>query len=144
MRENHEKWVGVTKQPPQLFKKAGFKNFAIFTGKHLRWSLPLIKLQAFRSATLLKSGSNTGLPVNIANVLKKICKHLFWRRSANGFFWTLVGQTISLKTFLNVYLGAILLKFLSTPFAWKTATFNHFHCLIHFNDTHLIFCSISY
>ena len=29
--------------------KAVLKNFTIFTGKHLCWSLLLIKLQAFRS-----------------------------------------------------------------------------------------------
>ena len=38
----------------QMFFKIGaLKNFVIFTGKHLCWSL-------FRSATLLKRGSNTG------------------------------------------------------------------------------------
>ena len=31
---------GRQKQPPETFyKKTGFKNFAIFTGKHLYWSL---------------------------------------------------------------------------------------------------------
>ena len=34
------------KQPPEVFcKKKVFKNFANFTGKHLRWSLFLIKMQ---------------------------------------------------------------------------------------------------
>ena len=36
-----------------------FQSFAIFTGKHLWRSLFLIKLQGWRSATLLKRGSNT-------------------------------------------------------------------------------------
>ena len=37
----------------QMFFKIGlFKNFANFTGKHLCWSLFLIKLQAFRSSNL--------------------------------------------------------------------------------------------
>ena len=35
------------------------KNLRKFAGKHLCWSLFLIKLQAFTSATLLKSNSNT-------------------------------------------------------------------------------------
>ena len=36
----------IQKQPPEVFyKKAVFKNFAILTGKHLYWSLILIKLQ---------------------------------------------------------------------------------------------------
>ena len=36
-------------------KKAVLKNFAIFKGKHLTWSLFLINLQAWRSATLKKT-----------------------------------------------------------------------------------------
>ena len=43
--------IGVTyrsqKQPPELFyKRAVIKNFAIFTGKYLCWSLFLIRLEA--------------------------------------------------------------------------------------------------
>ena len=34
-----------TGRPEVLCKKIVFKNFAIFTGKHLCWSLFLIKLQ---------------------------------------------------------------------------------------------------
>ena len=41
--------------PSEVFnKKAILKNFSIFTRKHLCCSLFLIKLQAFRAATLLK------------------------------------------------------------------------------------------
>ena len=50
------------KQPPEVFykravlkmfyKRAVLKMFAIFTGKHLRWSLFSIELEAFRPATL--------------------------------------------------------------------------------------------
>ena len=40
-------------------EKAVLKNFAIFTGKHLSWSLLLIDLQASRPATFLKRDSNT-------------------------------------------------------------------------------------
>ena len=62
------------KLPQEVFhKKAALKNVAIFTGKHLRWSL-FLKLQKFRNihmktpvleslfnkvATLLKRDSNT-------------------------------------------------------------------------------------
>ena len=36
----------------QMFFKIGvFMNFSIFTGKHLCWSLFLIKLQAFKKET---------------------------------------------------------------------------------------------
>ena len=38
-------------------RKAVVKNFAIFTGKHLWWSLFFIKLQTFRLATISKRDS---------------------------------------------------------------------------------------
>ena len=41
-------------------EKGVLNNFAIFTGKHLCWSLFLMKLQA-RPATLLKRDPNTGV-----------------------------------------------------------------------------------
>ena len=42
----------------QMFLKIGvFKNFTIFTGKQLCWSLFLIKLLGFRPATLFKRDS---------------------------------------------------------------------------------------
>ena len=41
--------------PPEVFNKKGVpKRFAMSKGKHLCWSLFLIKLQAFRPTTLLK------------------------------------------------------------------------------------------
>ena len=40
-------------------KEAALKNFAIFAGKHLFWSLFSMKLQAWKPATLLKRDSNT-------------------------------------------------------------------------------------
>ena len=50
-------------------KKGVLKNFANFTGKCLRLSLFLIKLQALRLATLLKRDSNTGVFLwNLQNV----------------------------------------------------------------------------
>ena len=56
------------KQPPEVIYKAVLKNFAIFTGKHLFWSLFLIRFQPFRPATLLKRDSNTGVfPWNLRN-----------------------------------------------------------------------------
>ena len=52
----------LKKQPPEAFcKKGALKNFANFTGKHLRWSLFLIKLQVRRHASFLKRDSNAGV-----------------------------------------------------------------------------------
>ena len=67
------------------------KNFAIFTGKHLCWSLSLKKSKAFRPAALLKRDSNTGcLFVNIAkflrkSILKNICEMVFLHYQSTSF-----------------------------------------------------------
>ena len=45
--------LSLQKQSYIFFKTVFYKNFVMFTGKHLRWSL-------FRPATLSKRDSNTG------------------------------------------------------------------------------------
>ena len=51
--------INNKKLPPEVFyKKAVLENLSMFTGKHLGWSLFLIKLHAFRSATLLERNFN--------------------------------------------------------------------------------------
>ena len=59
------------------------KNFAIFTGKHLCWSLFFNKVLQLKSATLLKGDSNAGV---LLWILWNFSKHLFWRTSANDCF----------------------------------------------------------
>ena len=65
-----------------FMKKAVLKHFTIYTGRHLHWSLFLIKLQGFSPATLLKRDSNCScFPVNIVKfwrtlVLKNIRERL--------------------------------------------------------------------
>ena len=56
-------------QPPKGFcKKDVLKNFANFTGKHLQWSLFLIKSKAWRPATFLKKKlRNRWFPVKFKN-----------------------------------------------------------------------------
>ena len=72
------------KQPPEVFyKNAALKNFAIYTGKYLPWSLFFIKLQACRAAALLKRDSNTSV---FLSILRSFQEHLFWRTSANCCF----------------------------------------------------------
>ena len=48
-----------------FINKAVLKNSAIFTWKHLYWSLFLMKLQAFRSATLLERDSSAGVLLSL-------------------------------------------------------------------------------
>ena len=63
-------------------KKSILKNLAMLTGKHVCWSLFLIKSQTLRPATLLKKRlQDRCFPLNIAKVLrtpvlKKICERL--------------------------------------------------------------------
>ena len=52
------------------------KNFAILTGKHLSWSLSLVKLKTFSSVTLLKKSSNTGV---FLWTLQNFKEHIFYR-----------------------------------------------------------------
>ena len=66
----------------QMFFKVGvLKCYTIFTGKHLRWSLFLIKFQSFQSfrpATLLKSNSNKGVFLWIYLRTVFFIEHLQW------------------------------------------------------------------
>ena len=80
------KLLTVRSSRSQMFFKMGaLKNPAIFTEKHLCWSLFLTKLQVFRPATLLKRDCNTScFPTNIAEFLKPA---LF----IEHFRWLLVG-----------------------------------------------------
>ena len=52
------------------FKIGVLKNFAMFMGKHLCWSLFLIKYPAFRATALLKEDFNTCFSANIAKFLR--------------------------------------------------------------------------
>ena len=75
------------------------KNFAIFTGKQLRWSLYLIKLQAFKC-----------FPVNIAKSLTAV----FLQSTSGGCFCRCsVLHHIFKKTLLNIlqlYIAFFVLK----------------------------------
>ena len=64
----------------QIFFKIGvLENFTNFTGKHLCWSLFLIKLQVWKLNNLLRRDSNTGAvrkklqKQSFANTLQKRC-----------------------------------------------------------------------
>ena len=57
---NDERFIRSSRS--QMFwKRRVLKYFAIFTGKHLCWSLFLIKLHPWMASTLLKRDSNTGV-----------------------------------------------------------------------------------
>ena len=54
------------------FKIDVFKNFAIFTGKHLCWSFFVIKLPAYKPANLLKRDSKTNAMEHLRWLLFKV------------------------------------------------------------------------
>ena len=75
----------------QMFFKIGvLRNFAIFTGKHLHLSNFLIKLQAFKPATLLKRDSNTGV---FLLILWNFKEHFFRRTPPDDCFWRKLDTT---------------------------------------------------
>ena len=66
--------INNKKLPPKvLYKKAVLENLSMFTEKHLGWSLFLIKLQAFRAATLLERNFNDVHP-NFSLIYLKTAK----------------------------------------------------------------------
>ena len=54
-------WINSSSRSQMFFKICILKNVPIITGKHLRWSFFLIKLQTWRAAALLNRDSNTGV-----------------------------------------------------------------------------------
>ena len=65
-RKSHQRWS---------IRKAVLKNFAIYWGKHLYWSLFLIKQQTFVQ--------HWCFPVNIVNFLKNTCFEEYLRTAAS-------------------------------------------------------------
>ena len=74
--------------PDVFYTKAVLKNYALFTEKQLCWSLFLIKLQALRSATLLKRDFSTGVFLCILRISIYFEKHL--RTAASDYSFTIV------------------------------------------------------
>ena len=71
-----------------MFSKISIlKSFAIFTRKHLCWSLVSIQLQSSSPTTILKSNSSTDV---FLWTLPNFEEHLFWKTSANDCFWNLM------------------------------------------------------
>ena len=66
-----------------FFEIGNLKNFVRFTGKQLCWDLFLIKLRAVRSATFLKSDSNTGFFCRYCEIFKN---SIFYRTSPVAAF----------------------------------------------------------
>ena len=68
-----------------FYIKAVLKNFAIFTGKQLCWSLCLIKLQTFKLAALFIRDSITGAFLCILRIFICFEKHLQNAASDSSF-----------------------------------------------------------
>ena len=99
------------------------KVFTIFTGKHLRWSIFVIKLQALRAAILLQNRlQHSCFPVNIVKflgtpILNKICEWLllkmFFKKAVLKNFGIFTGKQLCWSLFLiklQIFRAATLLK----------------------------------
>ena len=67
-----KKVINCTSSRPfaDILQNSIFKNFSVITGKHLCWCLFLTKLQTWRSVTLLKRDSNTGVSCEYCEIRK--------------------------------------------------------------------------
>ena len=68
--------ISRSRRSQKFFKIDISKNFAIFIGKRLCWSLFLIKFHAFRPSALLTRDSNTCV---FLWILRNYQEHLFYR-----------------------------------------------------------------
>ena len=85
-----------------FFKIDILKNFAMFTGKHLCWSLFLIKTQSFKACNISKKRlQNRYFPVNIAKFLRKsfFIEYLRWLLFNSLSELTAVTRTVRLNAY---------------------------------------------
>ena len=111
-----KEWVLRISERRCSIKKAGIKNFAIFIAKHLYWSLFLMQLQTFKSATLLKENPTQVFFCEYWNFLRtEACDFLKKRLQRRCFS-------------MNIAKGCFCL------FKRNFVQSNHFNCLILFKD----------
>ena len=68
-----------------FFKIDFLEDFAIFTGKYLCWSVFFfIKLHAWKSATLFKRDSSTGV---FLWIFRSFQEQLFWQNTSGCYVW---------------------------------------------------------
>ena len=107
-------------------KKTALKTLALITGKHLRWSLFLIVLQAFRVATLSKRDSNTGAFLLRCEIFKKIYFEKYLRTAASEdlsgaatLIFRRYFRSNSLPAFYKVSVLKTSMKFLGKHICWS-------------------------
>ena len=101
-----------------FFEKAFFKNFAIFTGKHLCWSLlKSLCLEAFRAARLLKRDSKTGVFLEYSKIFKSNYFEEHQRTTASeldgSFATTTFKETIFQNSLYNIFSSNFYFAFVS-------------------------------
>ena len=104
-----------------FFKKGAPKNFAIFTEKHLRWILFLIKFQAFKLTTLIKIDSGTGVFLWILRNFFRTSSFILWNLS-DGCFWTLKESEVTFSMFQKQSPRGVLKKGVIRNFTKFTGT----------------------
>ena len=135
-----------------FFEIGVLKNFAVFTGKHQRWSLFLIKLQTWMPTKRLQ---HSCFPVNIAKFSRTpflkntsddcICKMMkFYKDICWLFFsqddvkWVVKTQKY-LQSVEMYFYGYFLTKFFITPRRAEAITYENFvpaeRVRVHINNT---------
>ena len=102
------------------FKTDDLRNFEIFTGKHLYWSLFLIKMQALRPATLFKRLQHRCLLVNMAKFLLTafFIEHLRWYLSIFSVLIKNNEMVYTKKIMLEYVIYILLVETIPTRFHW--------------------------
>ena len=114
------------------------KTLQLFTGKHLCWSLFLIKLQASRLATLLKRDSYTGVFLWILQTLRApISKNIYGQLLLIVVIYC---RENWIKLFGNQIGLLFLLKHKITLFYLLSFVFIHFITCHHFQSRTVFFC----
>ena len=110
----------MQKQPlNKFYKKVVLNHFPIFTGKHLCWSLFIIKLQAFMPASFLKRDSN-------ADVFLWILRYVFLQ---NIYFQERLPFYISVQLLMILKLMILrnftMILWTSTCDSWNHLNYGH-------------------
>ena len=84
VRNKEQETEAATRDQRYSIKKVDLENSKILTGKHLCWSLFLIKLQTFRSVTLLKKDPSQVFSCEFCRNFKNIHFEEHLRTVASG------------------------------------------------------------
>ena len=96
----HPQIMTIQKQPPEVFfKKRVLKNFASFTGKHLRWGLHLIKCFQVLSCGICKILRTP----NLKNICERLLINTYFGNLINPLSTNPTKWSNTLKQFVRIF-----------------------------------------